>query len=320
MFSIEKFANPILSLLGSHAYFENQLLYSNGIIVQGFNPEVRYEKLVAILLVLVWLTKALLLRKVLFTGLFAIAHFFSNSLNIITGAHLAALNIQNHTLIATAHTIDLLIISTLFIMWFRNHKNIILSKLAKFKLNIHLLDNDLIIILTVFGFIVISSFLIEIFEFKIWIGFLFTSSKKILELFGYEVIVDNLSLVGPNGTVMMSKACLGFQLMLLFVIMIILTGDNNKARWKYIITGILFLNFINILRFVFLFIHLQKHGEYLLSIEAHSLYNFLTYVIVFLLWILWFEKFADIKNPDLKSNMVEKSSERENDNFIQSGT
>jgi exosortase/archaeosortase family protein len=93
----------------------------------------------------------------------------------------------------------------------------------------------------------------------------------------------------------MSIGCLGFQLMLLFAVMVLFTGTNRKARWIYIILGIFFLNFINILRFVLLFIHLQKHGDYLLTIEAHNLYNFITYVVVFLFWVLWFEKFADTR-------------------------
>jgi hypothetical protein len=54
---LEKFANPLMGLLDFHAYFKDQVLYSNDIAVQGFLPELNYEKLVGILLVFIWLTK-----------------------------------------------------------------------------------------------------------------------------------------------------------------------------------------------------------------------------------------------------------------------
>ncbi|MFN8239983.1 MAG: hypothetical protein U0X39_04430 [Bacteroidales bacterium] len=48
---------------------------------------------------------------------------------------------------------------------------------------------------------------------------------------------------------------------------------------------------MNILRFVFLFIHIQKHGDYKLAISVHDMYNYITYTFVFILWIIWIEFF-----------------------------
>jgi len=314
LFLIETITNPILSILGSNAYLEYNSLYSYGAAAREFIPEIRYEVWTALLVVIVWLIKSPVSKKVIYSVLFVLANFFANLLNTVTGAYLAAHDIQSHSIIAISNTIGLLIIFTIFFAWYRNYKEPVLTRLGKFKLNKSLLESDWLVLLSVYGFILISSFLIEIFDFKIWIGFLFTSAKKVLQLFGYEVVVDNLRLIGPNGKILMSKACLGFQLMLLFTIMIVLTGDNRKARWKYIITGIIFLNLVNILRFVFLFVHLQKHGDYLLSIEAHNLYNLITYIIVFLLWVLWFEVFADARKPDPgKRGYTRPIGERESD-------
>ena len=59
--------------------------------------------------------------------------------------------------------------------------------------------------------------------------------------------------------------------------------------------GILFLNLVNIIRFVLLFVHIQKYGGYELTIDLHDLYNYVTYTLVFLMWVFWFERFSDIK-------------------------
>ena len=92
----------------------------------------------------------------------------------------------------------------------------------------------------------------------------------------------------------MAKYCLGFNTMYLFASIVYLTVNDNKRRWIYIISGLLFLNFVNIMRFVLLFIYIQKHGGYVLAIDVHDMFNYITYSIVFILLVIWFEKFADI--------------------------
>jgi exosortase/archaeosortase family protein len=148
------------------------------------------------------------------------------------------------------------------------------------------------VIIIIYIYIIGTAFLVEFFDYTLWIHFVFTSAQKILGLMGYEAIVEPFHLVGANGLIYMSKGCLGFQTMLLFAILVFLTGKNNKNRWIYIITGLIFLNLVNIMRFVFLFIYLQKHGDYTLAMDVHDMYNYITYFIVFILWVVWFEKYA----------------------------
>jgi len=169
---------------------------------------------------------------------------------------------------------------------------VILKSLLKFKINTKLLENDLHVIIIIYIYIISSAFLFEFFDYTLWIHFLFTSAQKILGLVGYIAIVEPFHLVGANGLIYMSKGCLGFQTMLLFTIIVFLTGKNNSYRWIYIIGGLLFLNLVNIMRFVLLFIHIQKHGDYMLAMDVHDMYNYITYLIVFILWVIWFEKFA----------------------------
>jgi hypothetical protein len=46
---------------------------------------------------------------------------------------------------------------------------------------------------------------------------------------------------------------------------------------------------------VLLFIHIQKNGNYELAMDVHDMYNYIIYIIVFGLWVIWFERFSDIK-------------------------
>lgn len=88
--------------------------------------------------------------------------------------------------------------------------------------------------------------------------------------------------------------------MLLFTAMVYLTGKNDRTTWMYIILGTILLNIVNVIRFVLLYIYLHKHGAYLLSIDIHDIYTAGLYIIVFLLWILWFERFSEIRTKKVK--------------------
>ena len=174
-----------------------------------------------------------------------------------------------------------------------------MSRLSKFRINTKLFQSDLRFGLVAYSFIIIYYFLSDIFDYQLWISFLFTSSKEILGLFGYSATVEPFYLMGDNGSIFMLKSCLGYHTMLLFGIFVILTGNTtNKIRWMYIISGFLFLNFVNIIRFVLLFIHIQKHGDYMLAMDVHDMYNYIIYGIVFIMWVIWFEKFADRKKTE----------------------
>ena len=79
------------------------------------------------------------------------------------------------------------------------------------------------------------------------------------------------------------------------------TGKNSISKWLFIVTGLIILNLTNIIRFVLLFIHMQNHGGYVLKIDVHNIYNYIIYGIVFLLWIIWFEKYSDLRDQKKES-------------------
>ncbi|HEY5537029.1 MAG TPA: hypothetical protein VIL99_19120 [Ignavibacteria bacterium] len=291
---IEKFANQLLHWAGSMVTIKNHLVVLNNTQLDGFIPEIRFKKWMALFLFLVWITKTSIRSRTLFTFLLIIAHFLVLSIYNAVGAHLTGLENQDYSMLSIPVTLGLLCMITILFFWYRKYKMALLTGLSKLKINTSLLENELRVIIVIYIYIIASNFLFEFFDYDLWINFLFTSSQKILALLGYEAFVETKYLIGANGSIAMAKGCLGFQTMFLFAILVFLTGDKNKYRWIYIFAGLIFLNFVNIMRFVFLFIYIQKHGAYLLAMDVHDMFNYITYSFVFVLWVIWFEKFADI--------------------------
>lgn len=293
---IEKFAGQLLHLTGSNLTIENHFAFLNSIQLNGFHPETLYKKWGLILLLIIWLTRTSFLKRLLFTLLIFFTNFVLVSVDVALRAHLASLEYFNRPVSSLSLTIGTLIMASLLFLWYWKNKAIILNSLSNLKIGANILKNKLpTIIIITFIYIITATFLVDYFDFGLWIDILFTSSQKILSLIGYKATVEPFNLIGDNGSIYMAKGCLGINTMLLFASIVYLTGTDNKRRWFYIISGILFLNFINVMRFVLLFIHIQKNGGYVLAMDVHDIFNYITYSIVFALWVVWFEKFSDIK-------------------------
>jgi exosortase/archaeosortase family protein len=299
---IEKFANLILLWTGSPMTIQNHIILLNGTQLSGFIPEIMYKKVVIIFLFLFWLTRTSSGKKICFTVLLLVISFLFVSIYNAVGAHLAANDTDYiSSVLSIPHSIGYLCIITILFIWYRYNKESILNSLSKLSINTKLLEKIIFeIFIVIYIYIIVIWFFYLYFDFNLWIDFLFKSSQKILSIFGYDAKVEPSLLIGNNGSIYMAKACLGFKTMFLFASIVYLTGNDNKRRWIYIISGLLFLNFVNIIRFVLLFIHIQKHGGYVLAMDLHDMYNYITYFIVFILWIIWFEKFADIRSSGRK--------------------
>jgi len=140
---------------------------------------------------------------------------------------------------------------------------------------------------------VVINLLIGIYNFEGWIHVLFSISHYILGWFGYNSVVEPFYLLGEYGNVYMEKRCLGIITTYLFAGFVYLTGEKLKPKLLFILAGTIVLNVANILRFVFVFIHINEYGKYLWKIEIHDLFNYILYILVFLLWVLWINKFSD---------------------------
>ncbi len=299
LFSIEQLSNRMLGVTGAELSIKNHQVILNENVVNGFLPMTRFRKTMVIFMIIIWITSTKWEWKTLFSCFLIIVHFLINSIYMATGAYLATQGEANPELISIPETAGYLCLFTIIFFWYRRHKHLILPRLTKFKVNEKLLQNDFNTLIFGYIFIIIYYLLYNIYDYQIWIAFLFGSSQKILGILGYSAVVEPFYLIGDNGSIFMLKSCIGYKTILLFVLFIFLTGNtSNKVRWIYILSGFLLLNFANILRFVFLFIHVQKNGDYLLQMDVHDMYNYIIYAIVFMLWIIWFEKFAIQYVPD----------------------
>lgn len=150
------------------------------------------------------------------------------------------------------------------------------------------------LILAFFLIILINDFFLAVFSFRPYVSFLFNSTAYLLNLFGYESYVDQNYLRGPGGYIHMAKFCMGLNTMSVFTVFIFLTGKNYKKIISFTLIGLLLINLVNILRFFFIFIHIQNNEGYKLTIEVHDLLDLIIYSFIFVLWILWLEKYTDI--------------------------
>lgn len=206
-----------------------------------------------------------------------------------------------------ARTPGILAMMTFLVYWLLRFKNEIFTTLNKLKIGTEGLAKkipQIVIIIYIYG--LLNNFILGWFDFIPWINFLFVSSQKILTILGYEAEVYVNYLIGEGGSIYMEKGCLGFGTMALFAAIVYLTSNRKRLVWIYMLAGLIFLNFVNILRFVFLFIHLQKNNGYTLAMEVHDMYNLILYSVVFILWVIWFEFF--VFRPQAKTDTDKSNS------------
>jgi len=296
LLSVEKAANFLLHWGESAVTIRDHMVMLNDSPVRGFIPETLFKKWGIALMIIFWITKAPITRKLFFSFSLMIVSFILVTVYIATGSFLASRGIGIHSLRVIMLLLGILCMATILLIWYLKNKENILKSLAKRKVNTQWIEKKMpVIIITTYIYILLSVFILPYFKFQPWIKFIFISAQKILSLFGYEATVNGTYLIGYNGSIVMSKGCLGFRTMLVFASIVYVTGEDNKSRWIYIIAGLIFLNIVNIVRFVLLFIYIQKHGGYNLVMDLHDMYDYIIYIIVFILWVIWFEKFSDIR-------------------------
>ena len=140
-----------------------------------------------------------------------------------------------------------------------------------------------------------------------YINFLLRATKSVVSLFGYHAEINGPYLSGTNGgTLFMAKWCLGFITMYIFAAMVYLTRRDNKTTWKYILFGIIILHVLNIVRLSLLFMFVQHYNDSELIMDHHVMYNIVVYLIIFGLWIVWFEKFSRERNKSGENKTIAK--------------
>jgi exosortase/archaeosortase family protein len=250
---------------------------------------------VLLILGIIWITPGTNKQKCFYSVIPFLIHVFSSILSIC----FLILFLRNGNDSNDAQLMAKTVVSDCFklflFIWIYKQRGKIIGKISGIGLNkffFILVGKNLLVLLLLT--LVINNFFIAFFQFDWLVWFLFNSSAKILHLVGYEAIVNGRYLIGNNGNIYMDKYCMGIWLMFYFAAFIIITGSKIQPRLWYIVIGIIVINLINVMRFVFLFIHLQEHGDYVLAINFHDLFNYAVYIFIFIAWIVWIEGFSDI--------------------------
>ena len=289
-------ANWLLNILNSKYSISGHEVYYETGLATAIDSNYLLLKRTLVLIAVCWITPSKAVSKLSFTGLILLVNMLGSVVNIVVAVQFIAHFADVDTIRYIGRLPFELLLLSLLIIWIRLHReNLFRSKFAK-KYRLDFLDNNLRrIIIAIAIYIVLSNILLGFFKYTIWINFLFSISAWILNLLNYPAWVESHLLVGENYSIHMARGCLGLNTMMLFTLMVYITGKNNRTMWLFIFVGVIILNLSNISRFVLLFIHLQNHGQYVLSVDIHDLYNYVIYGIVFLLWIIWFEKYSYIK-------------------------
>lgn len=119
-------------------------------------------------------------------------------------------------------------------------------------------------------------------------------SKKLLELLGYTVFTGSDRLIGIDGTggLWIGDNCNGIALFALFTGFIIAYPGNWKKKLWFIPMGIVLIEFMNILRVVFLAI-LDTHSRAWTEFNHTYTFTIVIYGFIFLMWMIWVNKVSD---------------------------
>jgi len=115
---------------------------------------------------------------------------------------------------------------------------------------------------------------------------LLNCSTGLLNLLGFTAIHDNyIMLVAGRGSIQVVYKCLGLGVISFFTAFVIAYPKTLKAKVIFIIAGILVLQFLNILRFMFLAVYWTKAGT--TTLDHHTIFNFVIYLIVAISVYFW---------------------------------
>ncbi len=125
--------------------------------------------------------------------------------------------------------------------------------------------------------------------------FLLVSADRFTELFGFEVttygktirIVDDFKAAG----IYLDRGCMGRNVLLGYAALIAIFPGNFKHKLWYIPMGIIILIAFNVLRISGLAVTAYCCPEYS-DINHHFIFKLVAWIIIFLLWIIWFNKFS----------------------------
>lgn len=128
----------------------------------------------------------------------------------------------------------------------------------------------------------------------------------LLESLGYKTFAsretNDFQVFGIDGSqgVWVGGGCNGITLMFLFGIFVIAYPGSVKNKLWYLPLGIFIVHVVNIVRIIALAMIAYYAPEYLNFNHTYT-FTFIAYSIVFGLWMLWVNKFSEIRKQNEKS-------------------
>ena len=118
---------------------------------------------------------------------------------------------------------------------------------------------------------------------------LLNCSTGLLNLLGFTAIHDNyIMLVAGRGSIQVVYKCLGLGVISFFTAFVIAYPKTLQAKVIFIITGILILQFLNILRFMLLAVYGTKDGT--TTLDHHTIFNFIIYLVIAISIYFWMKE------------------------------
>jgi exosortase family protein XrtF len=120
----------------------------------------------------------------------------------------------------------------------------------------------------------------------------------ILNFIGYQTFaskdINDMQVFGIDGSngVWIGGPCNGITLMFLFAIFVIAYPGNSKHKYWYLPLGILSVYLVNIIRIIALAI-IALYKPEALDFNHTYTFTFIAYSYVFMLWMVWVNRFAN---------------------------
>jgi len=298
----ERIANLLFHLLhGGVHIVDHRLVYQNDSFflheyrqyIENWQTFLLYKRWSVLLIAITWLISIPILKKLRYTLYFLFIHLIS----IIGG--LFILGIIGPRVISKESSFFLsptlignLFMYLLFFYIILTNKHAIRTTFKKIGIKLRITNrqmNEFLVLLLIL--LVLRNYIIAFFSFRSYVIFLLDATNFISSLFGYTGVIDGDQLVGENGALALSKHCLGFMTMYLFGALVYLTRIHKKKRvtYYYMAFGMSVIFIMNLIRLVLVFIVAQGENGYARASLHHEVYNIGIYIIVFALWVFWFE-------------------------------
>ncbi len=291
----ESASNIFLRWWGSPLRIHGHVSMADGIAIIPIDSGLLLKKWFIVLLLLIWITPVSPIKRIGLSLALLALNFVFAAIDIALFATMSDPDLTSS--MQVSRTPGVVAMVTFFVLFVMANKSILLKRMSAWRIDTAYVGSMLgSLFVVMYIYVFLGNFILGAFDFRLWVSFLFGSTQKLLSLFHIGSVLDGNLLMGENANLYMGKACLGLNTILLFSAVVYLTGLGHRYRWLFIAGGVVLINLMNILRLTLLFIFVQRHGGYDLTIDVHDMYDYVIYSFIFLLWIVWFEFFLDIRN------------------------